>query len=171
MKNRKQQSGQAILETFIVLIVLIPIIFATIQLSMIAFGAIVAYDAAQSANRVAIVQTNDRFAKTKAVLAGAYVMSTQISGTQNIIPATVEVKDVFPLNKRIVDHEGNRIYAYDVTQNYIQNIMFPSLINPLPGKKFFSGGVPVLFLNANSRMVRTPDPTYLKKAYSNANDW
>ncbi|MBU0951409.1 MAG: pilus assembly protein [Elusimicrobia bacterium] len=171
MKQIKHESGQAVLETFVVLIVLIPIIFATIQLSIIAFGAIVAYDAAQSANRAAIVQTNDRFAKTKALLAGTYVMSTQISGTKNIVPTTVDVKGIFPANKYIADHEGNRIYAYDVTQNYIQNVMFPSLINPFPGSKFFSGGLPVLNLRANSRMVRTPDPTYFKKAYSNANNW
>src|SRR3989339_1068043 len=169
MNKIKKESGQAVLETFVVLIVLIPAIFAVIQLSIIAFGAIAAYDAAQSANRSAIIQSNDNFAKQNAALSGIYVMSTQISGANNIIPGTVDTCTVIPAGKQMTDHEGNSIYAYDVTQNYLQKIMFSSLVNPLPGSQYFSGGINVMSCSANSRMVRSPDPTYRTKAYSNSN--
>lgn len=175
MKNLKFKmkliKGQAILETFLVLIILIPVIFATIQLSIIAFGAIVSYDASQSACRAAIVQGQDTNANSKAKYAGLYVMSSQAYGTKNVIPLNVIVRKMIPAKKSIKDHDNRQIEAYDVTQKYGQLIMFPSLINPFHNLTFFSGGIPYAEGSANCRLVGIPDKGYMGKAYTNANKW
>jgi len=166
LEAKKKISGQALVETIIVLMVLIPVIFATIQLTLIAYGKMAANDAAMSAVRCAVVQADTGSAKSKASWAGLYVLETQTAGTKNIIPGSLEINEVLPANKQFRDSDNNCITMYKIKQNYFQHIVFSSILNPFMGM-----GISLLDNSAGAYMVRSPDPEYLKKAYNNANDW
>jgi len=172
MNRFENERGQGVLETTIVtMLFMCACVFAIIQLCIITYGYLAGHDAAFAAVRAGVVQKSIGDAKSAARNSGFFVMASQISGTNNILPQKVTVWQKNPLGKAPKDYAGQQVVMYSAHMHYGQSIMFPSVLQPFNPTKFYGGGNPLLKMVTHARMMRSPDKLYLKKAYPGADEW
>jgi len=174
------------IETLLITILfLTAVVFAMVQLNLIAYGWLRSNDAAQAGVRCAIVAegaTANNKAKNVAQYAVNYVLGAGL-------PAKVTVweKNLGSLK----DRSGRPIRMFSVHAYYIQRVMFPSLLQPIAGDNdpfiksqgyagsFYGGGVSLLDVSrkygitgaAHCRMVKSPDWEYYNKSWKDGPEW
>ena len=182
-KIKHCQSGQAMVETLLVIIFITIIFFAAIQFFMVAVYWLRANEAAHSVLRCAIVSKGS-------TIAGADGQNPQNSATvaANLIfsgDTIVNAKlwDKEPYGASGIDHssgnnaQGAIIRTFGVHIYYIQKLIFGSIFGRLSSgygsNQFLSvskrSGIPSGA--AHSRMVKSPDWRYYDKAYPQADEF
>lgn len=156
---RKRESGQALIESYLLVVFVVCMVFAVIQVIILSFGIIVSYDAAQASVRASIVDKNPNYA-------GLYVFESQVSrntGSTNIIPESIKVETCMPAGTKEYDYAGEKIIGKESIVRYSQKIMLPRYV--------LNRRNPWFRRTAACRMVKSPDTVYMYKAYPDANDW
>ncbi|MBA3066728.1 pilus assembly protein [bacterium] len=154
--------GQACVETVLVFcFLLLPVVFAIIQMATITYSYLVAHEAAFMGVRCAVVQESVSKGEDAAKFASTLIL--MMAGTRDIIPSNVTLWDKDPLGKGGTDDAGQQVHMFSVHQEYHQNIFFPMLLHLSP--------VPLMKFTTHARMVRSPDKDYLTKAYPGAAEW
>ena len=137
----RDNKGQALAETALLIVLFMGMFFALIQLFLLAVTGITVMDAAHSMGRSSIVGRNCRSAAD-------CVLSTLEPGSQ-----------VINEKYRVI----HRRMSCDAEITYSQKLMFPG---------YFTRSSRVLPCRVTARMVTSPEPALLDKAYPEAmRDW
>jgi len=132
-------SGQALVETTLIILFVIGMYFSLVQLFIISTTRIIAFDAAQSACRANIVRKNPEIAAFYVFKIGSRVIP---------VPQTIET----PI-------AGN-LKITTAKINYLQKVMFPDFFSLT-----IAGWLPG---SATCRMINSPAEEYLDKSFPGA---
>ncbi len=181
---RERQSGQAMLESMVVVLIVCVFIFGLMQLSLIATTYMSGYDAVQAAIRSRIVNGEGENPEEisrwvgRVVLLGTQFKKLVLLGPGGIYPLVdFFYKDVIT-NKK--DYGNKPIKIVTVKFTYLEKLIFAFLFRPAnsstQGTFFYdrdnTSSLPA-FMNPRvtfSRMVISPDEKFYYKAYPGADN-
>ena len=186
MKNNlKNSSGQALVETLLVIVSITVVCFAMIEFCVIVMDDLICNEVAFSIVRTAVVtkigagadNNSDREAsalrQTTLPAAGLLLLTSGLVNLKNLnfIPTAAETEVGF-LNDgnggRLKDNSERDIRLYNTTMKYYVNTMFIRLIDPFGTNSFSFNGHGMLQRFARARMVKSPDEEYYDHAYRDA---
>ncbi len=181
------ESGQTMVETMIVILIVCACIFGLMQLALIGTTYVSGYDAVQSAARSRIVNEDSENPETVPSRVGRIVLlSTQFRKLVLFGPAGAYPKVDF-YYKDVVngrrDYEDKPLRIVTTKLNYLEKLMFAFLFRPVPSFPTFNQGTLFYsdyhttslpsFLKPRiviSRMVISPDKNFYHKAYPGAEE-
>lgn len=166
MKVRKDQRGQAMVESMLIVVLLTIVLFAALQILVVVINDMVVNEAAFSAARAsAVTSGEDARLKEKTGLVTLALLSPHYS-SGNLLTAGADTTTT--MNNDYCYYSKGGSVRLDTEIDYTSRILFPSLVRP-GGSKAFPGNTGGVMRNtARARMIKSPDEEYYDKAYFGA---
>lgn len=167
-KNRTRHpisfSGQAMVETLLIITILTAMAFAALQLCIVVVDDVFCNEAAFSAVRSAIVSPQSEKEKCTKDTA-RFLLIPHAIFFNNLIYDDTHLWDNTIAGKDVRDHGGVYIRKYNANIEYRILLAMASLLKPSQG---FAPGTASMNHVARARMVKSPDEAYYFKAYPHA---
>ena len=165
--------GQALIESAIIILMLTAILFASLQLCILVINSLIANEAAFTVNRISVVTAGGTDAvKQKIQLAAVALFLPHVSFERpSFLPELASFYESDEQKEPGVYESGGRLVRHSIEIRYLNKIMFGSLLNPGNMAGFLSGGINVMQNTASSRMIKSPDEPYYKRAYKGAKEY
>jgi hypothetical protein len=183
MTTSYRESGAATVETLLITAVFgVVMVFAPVQFALLSFTSLVAADAAFSAARSAVVSSDIKAAERDSVLSGTLVFTSALN-PRDSIPTGNPIKKTDIRGLHVRTRGGGEVTPILAGQDYIQDVMFASVIAPLLGASdafivtggragsFYGGGRKIFRGSKACPAVMSPDPAFRTRAYPGAKEW
>ncbi|OGS17263.1 MAG: hypothetical protein A2219_00195 [Elusimicrobia bacterium RIFOXYA2_FULL_50_26] len=166
----RASKGQALIESALIIFMLTAILFASLQLCILVINNLIANEAAFTVNRIAVVTEGGTDAvKMKIQLAAIALFLPHVSFERpSFLPELASFYESDGEKEAGVYESGGTLVRRSIEIRYLNKIMFGSLLNPVGNAGFLSGGINVMQNTASSRMIKSPDEPYYKRAYKGA---
>jgi hypothetical protein len=171
-KSKLNNKGQALIETVMVVTGVTIILFATIQICIIVVDQLICNEAAfQVARSLTVCEIKGKDERKvlpkQAALVVVPILGLQLSlNNLQFVPTGIDFKK--NPNSLGIDNENMNITAYNIDLHYLVNTMVIKLIDPLSQSSYSYNGINLLKQYVRARMVKSPDETYYRKAYKDA---
>ena len=155
------RSGQALLEGFLIAVIVTTLLFAAIQVCIVVVDDMYANYTAFSATRKVVVSENKNVADIASKTVSKFFVPYMLN-SKSLLTYKTSHWDETILGNKIEDHDGNQIKKHNVKTAYNTRIIFYKLFNIF---------IPIREQSARARMVKSPDQNFYNKAYPGAKEF
>ncbi len=159
-KKHSNISGQSFLEGLIISLAVTVFMFAAIQVCIMVVDDMYFNFTAFNSVRAVSVSKNINISNTAKKNASDLLFAYNLQST-GILNYNTTHWDEKILGNTVKDHNGANVNKHNVKIAYLSDIMFAKLFNSTSYRR----------QSARSRMVKSPDEQYYKKAYPNAKEF
>jgi hypothetical protein len=158
------QTGQAMLETLLVIIILTAIGFAALQLCIMVVNDMICNEAAFASVRSAVVSKHSDASSHTDQIARLLLLPHFLT-QKDILYEETKLWDSTILGEEMLDHSDATIKKYNANIRYRMRLSFASLIKP----SLLNSGY--VSHTARARMIKSPDESFYFKAFPEADNF